>query len=178
MISIDFTNTELERIRFEITDNFLTTLRFTTQDKKSSLHPVTLAKVFGELPSSISGPELVEGSRTAGIQKVFLKQLDAYFFGKLKKFDIKLKLQGTEFQKSVWRALQRIPYGQTRSYSDVARMIGKPKAVRAVANAVGKNRVAIIVPCHRVVRSDGSIGDYAWGKVLKKRLLDLESQTR
>lgn len=85
-----------------------------------------------------------------------------------------LDICGTEFQKSVWTALQKIPYGKTKSYSDIAEMIGKPKAVRAVANACGANKIAIIIPCHRVISKNGSIGGYYWGPEIKKILLKLE----
>jgi AraC family transcriptional regulator of adaptative response/methylated-DNA-[protein]-cysteine methyltransferase len=90
--------------------------------------------------------------------------------------EIPLDVVGTTFQWRVWRALQRIPSGETRSYSAIARAIGKPKAVRAVAQACGANRVAVVVPCHRVVRDDGTLGGYRWGVDVKARLLDAEAQ--
>lgn len=107
---------------------------------------------------------------------ISLTQLQKYFAGKLGQFDLPLVLVGTDFQKSVWRALQEIPYGETRTYQEVAKMIGRPKAYRAVANAVGANPVPIIIPCHRVVRSDGSLGGYSAGVgvATKKWLLDFE----
>jgi AraC family transcriptional regulator of adaptative response/methylated-DNA-[protein]-cysteine methyltransferase len=86
-------------------------------------------------------------------------------------------LFGTPFQVDVWRELQRIPSGTVRSYQEIANAIGKPKSVRAVANAVGANPIAVLVPCHRVVRSDGSLGGYRWGKELKKKLLKREGIT-
>jgi AraC family transcriptional regulator of adaptative response/methylated-DNA-[protein]-cysteine methyltransferase len=88
--------------------------------------------------------------------------------------DIPLDVLGTSFQWRVWRALQAIPAGETRSYSDVARTIGSPKAVRAVAQACASNRLGVVVPCHRVVRNDGSLGGYRWGLEVKARLLDAE----
>lgn len=94
------------------------------------------------------------------------------------KFNLPIVLTGTAFQKAVWRAVRRIPYGQTASYAQIARRIGKPKAVRAVANAIGANKLAIIVPCHRVVRSDGEVGGYAWGQAKKAKLLALEKRYR
>lgn len=81
---------------------------------------------------------------------------------------------GTPFQLQVWGALLEIPVGETRSYRDIAAAIGQPRAVRAVANAVGSNRLAVVVPCHRVVRHDGGIGGYRWGADTKRRLLDRE----
>ena len=88
---------------------------------------------------------------------------------------IPLDANGTAFQWSVWRALQRIPAGETRSYSGVARMVGRPSAVRAVARACASNRVAVVVPCHRVVREDGSLGGYRWGIEVKRELLNREA---
>ena len=155
--SVSFLETQFGKIRVECTDTILISLRFTTQDMGTSDFEKTMKK---------------------GIRKKTMEQLASYFSGELKRFDIKVAFQGTEFQKSVWLALRRIPYGQTRSYSDVAQSIGKPEAVRAVASAVAKNPIAIIVPCHRVIRSNGEIGEYAWGSSLKKKLLDLEGQAR
>lgn len=91
-----------------------------------------------------------------------------------KMHSLPLDIRGTVFQKTVWSALQKIPYGTTRSYSDIADMIGKPKAVRAVANACGANKIAIIIPCHRVISKDGSIGGYYWGSKIKRELLQRE----
>jgi methylated-DNA-[protein]-cysteine S-methyltransferase len=101
-------------------------------------------------------------------------QLEAYFSGKLKPFDVKLAAEGTEFQKSVWKALCEIPYGETRSYKDIAVSIGKPKAYRAVGLANNRNPIAIIVPCHRVIGADGKLTGYAGGLDVKEFLLKLE----
>ncbi len=87
-----------------------------------------------------------------------------------------LDLRGTSFQLEVWRRLLEIPRGETRTYAQIARLMGNPTAVRAVANAIAANPVAVIVPCHRVVRSDGTAGGYRWGSRLKTRLLDLEKE--
>ena len=103
------------------------------------------------------------------------RQLDAYFGGELREFDLPLALEGTTFQLKAWGALLHIPYGETRSYGDIARHIGKPKAFRAVGDANRKNRIPLIIPCHRVVDSDGSLGGYAHGLDTKQFLLDLES---
>lgn len=104
-----------------------------------------------------------------------VKELDEYFAGKRTKFEIPLDLQGTPFQKKVWTALTKIPYGKTYSYKELAGKINNPKAMRAVGSANGKNPICIIVPCHRVIAADGSIGGYSGGLPVKKALLDLES---
>jgi methylated-DNA-[protein]-cysteine S-methyltransferase len=103
-------------------------------------------------------------------------QLQSYFAGKRKKFEIPLVLEGTDFQKSVWTALQKIPYGETVSYKELAGKVGNPKAVRAVGAANGANPIPIIIPCHRVIGNDGSLTGFGGGLPLKKRLLELESQ--
>jgi len=103
------------------------------------------------------------------------RQLEEYFAGRRRAFDLPLDLGGTDFQRRVWDALLGIPFGETRTYSELARAIGAPKAVRAVGAANGANPVAIIVPCHRVIASDGSLGGYGGGLELKRRLLALES---
>ena len=102
------------------------------------------------------------------------RQLEAYFSGKLESFDLKLAPEGTEFQKSVWKALCKIPYGETRTYKDIAASIGKPKAYRAVGLANNRNPIAIIVPCHRVIGSNGKLTGYASGLDVKAFLLKLE----
>jgi len=102
------------------------------------------------------------------------QQLKAYFRGKLQRFDLRLDLHGTRFQQKVWRALRSIPYGQTRSYRDVACKIGSPKAVRAVGGATGRNPVAIVIPCHRVIAADGSLGGFGCGLPTKRLLLGVE----
>ncbi len=102
------------------------------------------------------------------------KELKAYTEGKLKEFSQPLKYNGTQFQMDVWNYLSCIPYGDTVTYEDVAIAINRPKAVRAVGNAVGKNPIAIIIPCHRVVRKDGSLGGFGLGVDLKEKLLDGE----
>ena len=102
------------------------------------------------------------------------KQLEQYFAGKRTTFDVALDFVGTEFQVQAWRALCRIPFGKTISYGQQAANIKKPKAFRAVGSANGKNPIPIIVPCHRVVASDGSLGGYSLGLRMKKQLLALE----
>jgi methylated-DNA-[protein]-cysteine S-methyltransferase len=107
-----------------------------------------------------------------------LRQLRAYLAGELRDFNLPLDMAGTPFQNKVWRALLEIPYGQTRSYAQVARTVGNPKAVRAVGTANGSNPVPIVVPCHRVINTGGKLGGYGGGLPLKRLLLDLESYGR
>lgn len=115
-----------------------------------------------------------EGSNT--IIKQLQKELSSYFMGTLTNFTVPVQLEGTAFQKQVWQALLTIPYGQTRSYSQQAIHIGAPKAFRAVANANGKNRLAIIVPCHRIIAHDGRLGGYSGGINKKQFLLEHEAK--
>ena len=103
-------------------------------------------------------------------------QLKAYFAGELKEFTLQLRLHGTPFQQTVWDQLRRIPYGETRSYGDLADALGNPGASRAVGLANGKNPIGIIVPCHRVVGANGSLTGYGGGLDRKQRLLDFESR--
>ena len=102
------------------------------------------------------------------------KELDFYFKGKLKEFKTPMKFLGTPFQIQVWEELMKIPHGETRSYSDIAHAIGKPTAFRAVAQSNGRNPLAIIVPCHRVINLNGDLGGYSSGLDRKKWLLSLE----
>ena len=106
------------------------------------------------------------------------RQLDQYFAGRRREFDLPLAYPGTPFQEKVWAALLKIPYGRTRSYQDIARQVGHPRAVRAVGTANGMNRLAIVVPCHRVVNSNGELGGYGGGLWRKRLLLDLEKGQR
>jgi AraC family transcriptional regulator of adaptative response/methylated-DNA-[protein]-cysteine methyltransferase len=92
--------------------------------------------------------------------------------------DLPLDIQGTQFQLKVWKALLRIPPGAVASYGEVARQIGRPRAVRAVASACAANRIAVFIPCHRVIRGDGSLGGYRWGLARKRALLDRERGAR
>lgn len=105
------------------------------------------------------------------------KQLASYFAGTLREFELPLDLIGTPFQKAAWKALMEIPYGETRSYAEQATLCGKPKAVRAIGTANGRNPISIIVPCHRVIGKDGSLTGYGGGLERKRFLLDLERKT-
>jgi len=104
----------------------------------------------------------------------YARQLEEYFAGRRRRFDLPLDLRGTDFQKRCWQELLKIPYGETRSYADIARAIGNPSAVRAVGLANGQNPIAIMVPCHRVIGSDGSLTGYGGGLETKRKLLELE----
>jgi AraC family transcriptional regulator of adaptative response/methylated-DNA-[protein]-cysteine methyltransferase len=105
------------------------------------------------------------------------QQLSTYFQGKLRAFKLDLEYPGSEFQQAVWASLLAIPYGQTRSYGEQAAAISRTKAVRAVARANGQNRLAIVIPCHRVIGADGSLTGYAGGLDRKRFLLDLEARS-
>ncbi len=117
--------------------------------------------------------EIVSGNHP--FLEMLQTQTDEYFTRKKKDFDIPLFLVGTEFQKTVWNALLEIPYGKTVAYSDIANRIEKPKAVRAVANATGANKIAIIIPCHRVIGKNGTLTGYAGGLDKKTFLLGVEN---
>jgi methylated-DNA-[protein]-cysteine S-methyltransferase len=136
-------------IKIEVSGNKLITLTFTDSIKEQSHNPE--------------------------VQKI-LKQMEEYFAGKRKIFEVVIDPSGTEFQKLVWKALQSIPYGETRTYKDVAIMIGRPFAYRAVGLANHNNPISIIIPCHRVIGSDGKLTGYAGGLEIKKELLELEKR--
>ena len=105
------------------------------------------------------------------------RQLAEYLRGQRTQFDLRLNLEGTPFQLAVWKALAEIPFGETRSYGDIAREVGRPRAVRAVGLANGRNPVPIVVPCHRVIGSTGTLVGYGGGLRVKQALLDLERET-
>ncbi len=120
------------------------------------------------------------GRAPAGARRLLARlrrELGEYFSGRRKTFTVPLALEGTAFQVRVWRALLRIPYGQTRSYAELARSAGAPRACRAAGNANGQNRIAILVPCHRVIQGDGSLGGYGAGPARKRFLLRLECES-
>ena len=119
--------------------------------------------------------EVREGYEPNGVA---VKQILEYLKGKRAEFELDLDLRGTPFQLDAWYALCDIPYGEVRTYSEIARVIGKPKAVRAVGSANGGNPLSIVVPCHRVVAAGGKLGGYGGGLPLKKKLLVMESEMR
>ena len=145
---------------------------------------VTADSPVGKLTLSSDGEALCalrfgEGGHDAPdeIIKKALCELDEYFAGRRTVFDIPLRPSGTEFQRAVWTALVSIPYGQTRSYADIAAAVGSPLACRAVGMANHRNPIAVIIPCHRVIGKDGSLTGYAGGTDIKKYLLGLEKNT-
>lgn len=119
---------------------------------------------LGELEEAPGHPVLAEAER----------QLQGYFAGERKRFDVPLDFRGTDFQKRVWAALLTIPFGETRSYGEIARQIGRPGASRAVGAANGRNPISIIAPCHRVIGSNGSLTGFAGGLAAKELLLGME----
>lgn len=145
----------------------------------SPIGPLTLAGEDGKLSHLLMLDHSHAPSRTgwrrddAAFPEV-VEQLAAYFAGDLTEFDLSYQMVGTEFQRRVWTALLTIPYGQTRSYGQLAMQIGAPTASRAVGLANGRNPISIIVPCHRVIGSNGSLTGYGGGVERKRALLDLE----
>jgi methylated-DNA-[protein]-cysteine S-methyltransferase len=115
------------------------------------------------------------GGRLPGVLGETRRQLKGYFAGALEIFDLPLDPAGTPFQISVWRALQDIPYGRTSTYADLARRLGRPSAVRAVGAANGRNPIPIIIPCHRVIGSDGRLVGFGGGLAVKRQLLSIEN---
>ena len=144
----------------------------------SPLGPLTLVErdgaVAGLYMTSHRHMPPVEGPRDDSALPDLQEQLTAYFARELKDFDVRLAVAGTPFQQRVWAGLAQIPYGETWSYAELAEHIGSPRAVRAVGLANGKNPVSIVVPCHRVVGSNGSLTGYGGGLERKQLLLDLE----
>lgn len=143
-----FYDTMLGRITISCANGFVTTLKF-------GEHP---NGQYQKIPLADKAAE----------------QIDEYLSGCRREFDIPLKPRGTEFQLSVWNQLLKIPYGETRSYSQIASAVGNPNALRAVGAANNKNPIAILIPCHRVIGADGSLTGYAYGLDTKKFLLSLE----
>lgn len=127
------------------------------------------AIVFGETEAEPSG-----GADADPVLRAAIDQLSAYFAGSLREFSLPLEIAGTDFQVRVWSLLRDIPYGETRSYRDLAVALGNPKAVRAVGAANGANPLPIVIPCHRVIGANGSLVGYGGGLPLKKRLLEFE----
>lgn len=136
--------------------------------------PLGLIEVGGTAEAIVSlyfVEEPHEDAQTHPLVDRAIEQLDAYFNHSLRRFDLPLDLQGTDFQRQVWKQLEIIPYGQTASYLEIAQALGKPKAVRAVGAANGQNPISIIVPCHRVIGSSGDLIGYGGGLWRKEWLL-------
>ena len=141
---------------------------------KSILGPI---KITGKNNTILEIKFVNEYKEVQSVPKYLKKcknQLIEYFEGKRKNFDIKIKLSGTEFQINVWKELMKIPYGTTITYKELAKRVGLPKGYRAVGNANNKNKIAIIIPCHRVILSNGRIGGYESGVDKKNYLIDFE----
>ncbi len=137
-----------------------------------------IGKIFieadGDFLTQISFRKLSGKRLETPIIKETITQLEEYFIKKRKTFDLPLKLEGTDFQKQVWKALLTIPYGKTATYKDIAKIIGNEKASRAVGMANNKNKLPIILPCHRVIGANGDLTGYAGGLEIKQKLLNLE----
>ena len=116
----------------------------------------------------------VQFEESAERMRLYVRELEEYFAGTRREFTVALDLRGTDFQLACWRALLAIPYGETRTYADIARAVGRPQGFRAVGMANNRNPVAIVVPCHRVIASDGTLCGYGGGLDIKRKLLELE----
>jgi methylated-DNA-[protein]-cysteine S-methyltransferase len=159
----------------------VTATKFRTID--SPVGPLTLAGnghrvMHLRMVDQTYEPDRADWQRDEAAFPEAVEQLDAYFAGILTEFDLELELHGTGFQRQVWAALQTIPYGQTRSYGDIAKLLGAPGAARAVGLANGHNPIGIIVPCHRVIGANGSLTGYGGGLDRKRALLELEKSRR
>jgi methylated-DNA-[protein]-cysteine S-methyltransferase len=127
---------------------------------------------IGSVPTQLVNN--IQSSKSMALLKTAEKNLRGYLSGVRKELDLPYKAEGTSFQKKVWTEVAKVPFGETVSYKQIAVKIGMPKAVRAVANAVASNPIAIIVPCHRIIGSDGKLRGYAYGLECKRKLLELE----
>jgi len=152
MKNVFYYNTKIGRIGIEENGIAITKLDFINKDMEE---------------------EIIEENETV-LLKEAINELNEYLDGNRSSFDLPLEPKGTEFQKKVWNALKEIPYGETRSYGEIAKIIGNEKAARAVGMANNKNPIAIIVPCHRVIGANGKLVGYAGGLDLKEKLLQLE----
>ena len=165
MVISCFYNSPIGTLKIAETDGRITTL-YPYRETEHSLRGIDLEKEKAKRHNTEQHSELLNEA---------CRQLDEYFQGKRKKFDLPLSYAGTPFQESVWKELQNIPYGETRSYEDIAVKIGNPKAVRAVGQANHRNPILLLIPCHRVIHKNGDISGFACGIETKKYLLDLES---
>ena len=143
----------------------------------SPVGELTLVEEHGALTGLYFGTRCLLGEKgTSPLLEEAARQLQEYFAGCRREFSLPLAPRGTEFQRQVWHALEGIPYGETRTYGEIARAIGKPKACRAVGMANHRNPLSILVPCHRVVGADGSLTGYGGGLEAKQFLLELEKR--
>ncbi len=163
----------MERIYYSFFDSTFLGRVFIASTEKGvcMVDYLTSEKAFlKELRGFFSG-EIIRNDQK---NKTALTQLKQYLEGKLRRFDCSMDLRGTAFEKRVWSELAKIPYGVTRSYKEIAEKIGRPRACRAVGNANGKNFLPLILPCHRVIESNGGLGGFGHGVKVKKQLLDFE----
>lgn len=196
MIYTGFANSVQGPLKIEATDEGVTAIAFLNSDETEQFPPVNpfklsdksevttytddalkaIQKQTNEKQSNLHDDKVYAHprSRTNAITDEACRQLEAYFDGQLHEFDLPLAPKGTEFQNQVWRALQQVKYGETASYLDIAKAIGNPKAVRAVGMANGRNPIAIVVPCHRIIGSNRTLTGYAGGLPRKQYLLNLE----
>lgn len=156
MNSSTYYNDVLGRVRIWEDDGAIVEIEFANGDDKV------------EIPAEEANRELLD---------LAYRQLDEYTMGRRRSFDFPIKVEGTEFQKKVWNALKTIPYGETRTYKEIAKLIGNPKAVRAVGGANNKNKLPIVIPCHRVIGASGKLVGYAGGLDIKEKLLNVERNT-
>lgn len=155
------------------------------EERKETMKTAIYHSPFGQMELSYEecgvislqmAEEGTKGEAPFGLALTVFRELDEYFQGRRKTFDIPCRTHGTAFQEKVWAALREIPYGETRSYRDIAEAIGHPKAYRAVGMASNANPLFIIIPCHRVIGADGSLTGYGGGLPMKKALLMLEKK--
>ncbi len=145
---------------------------------RTPLGHITIASNGTALTALAFGDQKFPGRRQAtALTNKAANQIQEYLAGKRQLFDLPLDPKGTDFQKRVWRALLDIPYGQTRSYSEIATALDNPRAYRAVGNASNKNPLPIVIPCHRVIGANGSLAGYVGGPKIKKFLIDLEKHS-
>jgi len=163
-ISIQYINTPVGEMILGAYDNKLCMVDWRYRKTRTT--------VDNRLQKGLSATYVEEESPVLTLAK---EELEAYFKGLRKTFDVPLLMVGTEFQKSVWQALLKLPFGTTASYLDLAKGVNNEKAVRAVASAVGANAISILIPCHRIIGSDGSLTGYAGGLDAKKELLEIEN---
>ncbi len=146
------------------------------QGSEAGISQATLPQSSAERASLMLGKEIINSINSSAIFQPVVEKYNAYFQGHEVQFTEPLDLtRRTAFERSVWKATQEISYGKTKSYAEIARQIGKPAAARAVGQALGRNPLAIIIPCHRVLASDGTLGGYGGGLEMKRYLLDLEA---
>ena len=141
---------------------------------KSAIGLLRIGVIEGELVSLVFVNEKCKSAEETPCSKLVKRQLKEYFKGKRLQFDVPMSVPGTPFQERVWAELQRIPFGETRSYQQIAEAVGSPKAVRAVGNANNRNPICIIIPCHRVIGKNQQLVGYAGGIVRKQALLEYE----